>query len=335
MPGPGPAHHADTDVGTVDVVVVGAGPAGLYATYYAGFRGLSVAVVDSLEQPGGQISALYPGKLIHDVAGLLAIRGHDLVEACVAQATTASPTWLLGHRAESFDHRADGGFSIGTDHGTRLDARTVIITAGLGTFSPVPLPAAHNFEGRGLVHFVPELDAMRDRDVLIVGGGDSAFDWALNLEPVARSVVLVHRRDRFRAHQATVEQVMASSVRVLPDTEVTAVGGSEQVETVEIVANHTGQQETLKVQAIVAALGFKANLGPLESWGLTIDGRRVPVDQRMRTNIDGVYAAGDIAGYEGKVALISVGFGEAATAVNNAAVHIDPSTRLFPGHSTG
>jgi thioredoxin reductase len=319
----------------VDLTIIGAGPAGLYAAYYAGFRGLGVAVLDSLPEPGGQVAALYPEKLIYDVAGFPAIRGQALIDNLVEQAAPYEPRYLLDHRAEDLDPRDDGTFRIRTHRGAEVATRAVLITGGIGTFTPRPLPDAEEFEGRGLVYFVPRLEVMRDKDVLIVGGGDSAFDWATNLEDVARSVTLIHRRDRFRAHQDTVRKVTDSSVRVLTHTEVARIQGRDHVEAVTVFHNQTEERETLKVQAVVAALGFKADLGPLESWDVEIEGRNVTVDTRMETSVRGVFAAGDITDYEGKVRLISVGFGEAATAVNNAAVHIDPSARVFPGHSSG
>lgn len=324
------AHHE------VDLTIIGAGPAGLYAAYYAGFRGLSTVVLDSLPEPGGQVAALYPEKMIYDVAGFPAIKGQQLIDQLVEQASQYEPTYVLNHRAEDLeDLGVGGGFRIRTHRGTEIDTRAVVITGGIGTFTPRPLPDAEDYEGRGLVYFVRELEVMRDKDVLIVGGGDSAFDWAMNLEPIARSITLIHRRDRFRAHEDTVQKVQDSSVRVMTHTEVARIRGGDRVEEVTVFDNRTDDRETLKVQAVVAALGFTSDLGPLKSWDVEIDGRHVLVDTTMATSIPGVFAAGDITDYEGKVRLISVGFGEAATAVNNAAVFIDPEARVFPGHSSG
>jgi ferredoxin/flavodoxin---NADP+ reductase len=319
----------------VDLSIIGAGPAGLYAAYYAGFRGLSTALVDSLPEPGGQVAALYPEKLIFDVAGFPAVKGQELIERCVEQAAPYDPHYLLGHRAEHLTPHDDGSFTIGTHRGAEIHTKAVLITGGIGTFTPRPLPDAEAFEGQGLVYFVRELETMRDQDVLIVGGGDSACDWALNLEGIARSITLVHRRDRFRAHEDSVSKLLASSVRVMTFTEVARIEGQDGVEQVTVFDNRTEDREILKINKVVAALGFKSDLGPLKSWDVEIDGRNVLVDTRMETNIPGVFAAGDITEYGGKVRLIAVGFGEAATAVNNAAVHIDPGARVFPGHSSG
>ena len=318
-----------------DLLIVGAGPAGLYAAYYAGFRGMKVALIDSLPEAGGQVSALYPEKLIYDVAGFPSVKGQVLIDNLVAQAAPFEPAYFLGHRAEEMEHDDEAGTVTVTSHkGLALVCKAVLITGGIGTFTPRPLPDADEFEGRGLRYFVPKLDELEGQDVLIVGGGDSAFGWAHNLESIARSITLIHRRDRFRAHEHTVEQVLSSSVRVLTFTEVARIIGKDHVEAVEIFNNKTDERETLPVQAVVAALGFTADLGPLTRWGLEQEKRHIVVDTAMRTNLDRVFAAGDITEYEGKVRLISVGFGEAATAVNNAAPIVDPSLKLFPGHSS-
>lgn len=316
-----------------DVLIVGAGPAGLFGAYYAGFRGLRTVVLDVLPQVGGQVTAMYPEKPIFDIAGHPSIRGRDLVDGLVAQAASYAPTYLLGQQATAL--RDDGGHPVVTTaSGQEIHAGAVVITGGIGTFTPRPLPAATRFEGRGLSFFVQSLQDHRDQDVVIVGGGDSAFDWAATLEPIARSVTLVHRRDRFRAHAGTVAGVRHSSVQMLLNCEVIEVYGEEAIDGVLVRDATDGTEHRVKAQAIIAALGFMTNLGPLARWGLELTGRMITVDTRMATNFSGVYAAGDITDYPGKVRLIAVGFGEVATAVNNAAVAIDPDAALLPGHST-
>jgi thioredoxin reductase (NADPH) len=314
-----------------DLLIIGAGPTGLYAAYYAGFRGLRVAVVDSLPELGGQITAMYPEKQILDVAGFPSIKGRDLVEGLVAQAGTAEPEYLRDRTATTLHHTGDG-VVVGLDDGTEVSAGAVLITAGIGKFSPRPLPAGEGWQGRGLEFFVPSFVPYAGKDVVIVGGGDSAFDWALHLEPVARSVTLVHRRDAFRAHQRTVEAVRALPVEMLTRAEVTALSGDPVLESVKIDVD--GEVVTRPCQALVAALGFVADLGPLQQWGIEVRKRHVVVGPSMRTSLERVFAAGDVTEYPGKVRLIAVGFGEAATAVNNAAVAIDPSAHVFPGHSS-
>jgi ferredoxin/flavodoxin---NADP+ reductase len=317
-----------------DLLVIGAGPTGLFSAYYAGFRGLDVAVVDSLPELGGQITAMYPEKAILDVAGFPNIKGRDLVAGLVEQADTAKPTYLLGRTASSLTTETES-VTIGLDDGTSVRAKAVLITAGIGKFSPraLPLAGADSWLGRGLAFFVPSFEPYVGKDVVIVGGGDSAFDWAQNLESIAKSVTLVHRRDAFRAHQRTVDQVLASSVEVITKAEVTGFNGDDLLESVDITVG--GEVITKPAQAVVAALGFIADLEALKEWGVTLDKRRhIVVDSAMRTNLERVFAAGDITEYPGKVRLIAVGFGEAATAVNNAAVAIDPSAHVFPGHSS-
>jgi thioredoxin reductase (NADPH) len=317
----------------VDMLIVGAGPTGLFGAYYAGFRGLRVAVVDALPEVGGQISALYPEKRIYDVAGTPGIRGRDLVASLVEQAAPYEPRYLLGRRAERLRYAGDRAL-VDLSDGTVVSARAVLVTGGIGSFTPRPLPAAEAFGGSGVAYFVPEPGDYVDRDVVIVGGGDSAFDWAATLVPLARSVTLVHRRDRFRAHHATVAAVRSGPTDVLVNSEVSELRGDATLESVLITHLPDGTTSEVKAQRLVAALGFTTDLGPLDDWGLALTARRISVDTRMATNLPLVYGAGDIVDYPGKVRLIAVGFGEVATAVNNAAVRIDPDACLTPGHST-
>ncbi len=330
--------HTASEELAVDLAIIGAGPTGLYAAYYAGFRGLSMVLVDSLAEPGGQITALYPEKPIYDVAGFPAVLGKDLVKGCVEQAAAFDPIYLLGHRAEQLervdpeDERA--GFRLTTHRGTVVNARSVLIAGGIGTFTPRPLPGSTDWEGRGLIHFVRELDALRDQRVLIVGGGDSAVDWALALEGIAARVTLIHRREGFRAHAASVDRLHASGTEVLVHHEVRRIEGGERVERVIMFDNRSDEETEMEVDTIIAALGFTADLGPLRSWDIEHDGRRIFVDSRGATSSPGVFAAGDVTEYDGKLPLIATGFGEAATAVNNAAVWLDPAARLMSGHSS-
>lgn len=321
----------------IDLLIVGAGPTGLYTAYYAGFRGLSVAILDSLPQAGGQISALYPEKLIYDVAGYPQIKGQDLVDALVEQVAPFEPMYILGHRAEQLVN-ADKYVDVTSHRGTTVRAKAVIITGGIGTFTPRPLPDAQTYEDHGLRYFVPKLDDLEDLDVLIVGGGDSAFDWAQSLESLAKSITLIHRRDKFRAHEGTVAKVKAGATELLTPWEVGRIIGDPEVAAVEIFHSANGERRTLDVQAVVAALGFTADLSAFATWGLEQHKRHIVVDPAMRTNLPRVFAAGDIIDYkdywDAKVRLISVGFGEAATAVNNSVVVIDPTKKVFPGHSS-
>jgi thioredoxin reductase (NADPH) len=315
-------------------VVVGAGPVGLYAAYYAGFRGMSVAVVDSLPEPGGQVAALYPEKLIHDVAGLPAVRGRDLVKSLLRQANSYAPHWVLGQSADALERLDDGRLALRTTAGNQITTRSVVLAAGIGTFRPRPLPVGLEYVGSGVDYFVTEPDTYAGHDVLVVGGGDSAVDWALALEPIAGSVTLIHRRARFTAHEASVAQLRRSSTAIRTPYVVHALSGDHRVGRAILRDTGTGELHEVDCTRVVAALGFTADLGPLTRWGLRIVDRRIVVDSTMSTGVPGVYAAGDVTEYPGKVRLISVGFGEAALAINNAAVAGDPTAQLFPGHST-
>ncbi len=317
-----------------DLVIIGAGPTGLFAAYYAGFRGLSMAVVDSLPEPGGQVTAMYPEKMIYDVGGFAEVRGRDLVDGLVAQAAPWKPTYLLGRKAEKLE-AVDGGVELTLDGGDVLRAGAVLITAGIGEFTPRPLPAGDGWLGRGMVHFVPSLQVHAGQHVVVVGGGDSAFDWVLALHPIAASVTLVHRRAKFRAAESIVRQARELGVRIITDAEVTKFAEAADGSLIAVdVAAKGAEEERLPAHSVVAALGFTADLGPIESWGLEIDHRAIAVDSTMKTARSRVYAAGDVAAYPGKVKLIATGFGEAATAVNNIAVALDPDAHLFPGHSS-
>ncbi|GII21140.1 NAD(P)/FAD-dependent oxidoreductase [Planosporangium mesophilum] len=316
----------------IDVAIVGAGPTGLFAAYYAGFRGLSVAVIDALPEPGGQVSAMYPEKVIYDVAGFPAIKGRELVANLVEQAAQADPEYLLGTRAEELSY-VDSKPVLRLSTGESLHCGAVIITGGMGSFTARPLPSAAEFTGEGVLYFVPRLAELAGHDVVIVGGGDSAFDWALSLHPIAKSVTLVHRRDKFRAHAGTVAKVQALDIPIIVNAEVSKLRGGERVEGVEVTLRG-GEARELPADTVVAALGFTADLGPLGAWGLDLDRRHILVDSTTATNLPRVFAAGDISEYPGKVRLIATGFGEAAIAVNNAAVAIDPGAHLFPGHSS-
>ncbi|MDH2414372.1 NAD(P)/FAD-dependent oxidoreductase [Nocardioides sp. CER19] len=318
-----------------DVVIVGAGPTGLYGAYYAGFRGLSTVVVDVLPAVGGQVTALYPEKEIRDVAAIPAIRGRDFVAALAEQAAAFEPTYLLGRQAVTLEHR-DGAPVLTLDDGTVIEARAVVLTAGIGTPTPRALPCGEEWLDRGLSYFVVDPSAHADQDVVIVGGGDSALDWADALGSIARSVTLVHRRAAFRGHAATLARVRAGSATIHTDCEVVALEGDLDASRLSKVTLRTkdGEETIVAADHVIAALGFISDLGPLREWGIELAGRSVAVDRSMRTNLPQVYAAGDLTDYPGKVKLMSVGFGEVATAMNHVAVDLDPDLTLFPGHST-
>lgn len=318
-----------------DIIIIGGGPTGLFAAFYCGMRNASCKIIDSLPELGGQLATLYPEKYIFDVPGFPKILARDLVEQLKIQALAYEPSVHLNEKVIGLQRLENGLFEITTDKSSIL-GKSIIICAGIGVFTPRPLPAtnATQFEGKGIYYFIDDLDKFRDKDVLVVGGGDSALDFALMLERVARHVTLIHRRDEFRAHEETVKQLAASTVDTRTFYELHAVDGTNQLESATIIHNKTKETLPIHVDAIVSGLGFSAALGPISEWGLHIEKNEIVVNTKMETNIPGIYAAGDIVTYPGKVKLIATGFGEAPTAVNNAKTFIDPKAKLSPGHSS-
>jgi len=321
-----------------DLTIVGAGPSGLFATFYAGLRQMKTKLIDALEEPGGQVAVLYPEKYIFDVPGFSRILAKDLVKNLVEQALQYSPTVVLGERVTTL-HKADGIIELGTDRGTKHYSKAVLIAAGVGAFAPNRLEAqgAAEYEGNGVYYFVKDKSIFKDKNLLIVGGGDSAVDWALNIKDTARKITLVHRRDVFRAHEVSVTKLMKSNVEIKLFYEVRRVmGDGSKLTQAVIFDNRTQAETTVDVDAILVNIGFRADLGPIKDWGLEIEGREIRINGRMETNIPGVYAAGDIAGtLDGvKLNLIATGHAQAALAVNVAKAYVDPNSKIFPGHSS-
>jgi ferredoxin/flavodoxin---NADP+ reductase len=321
-----------------DVTIIGAGPTGLFGAFYAGMRELRTKIIDALPEPGGQLIALYPEKVIYDAPGYPEIYAKDLVTQLVAQAQRWNPTFVLSERVLHLRHRPDGIIELGTDKGAHL-TRTVVIAAGVGAFEPTRLKVAgvEDFEGRGVHYFVKQKAVFAGKNLLIVGGGDSAVDWALNLQDTAQHITLIHRRADFRAHESSVNQLYASpseKLTVLTPWEVRSVHGNGAVERVTIFHNATQEERAIPVDAVLLNLGFKADIGPIKEWGLQLDKRVIIVNERTETNLPGVFAAGDIAAEAVKMNLIATCYGQAALSVNIAKHYIDPRSSIFPGHSS-
>jgi len=321
-----------------DLTIIGAGPTGLFATFYAGLRQMKTKIIDALEEPGGQVAVLYPEKYIFDVPGYYKILAKDLVKNLVEQAFQYKPTIVLGERVTTL-RKTNGVFEMGTDKGTKHYSKAVVIAAGVGAFSPNRLEAegAAEYEGKGVYYFVKDKGFFRDKKLLIVGGGDSAVDWALNIKGIAKKITLVHRRDVFRAHEGSVAELMKSGIEIKLFYEVRrVVGDGTRITQAVIFDNRSKAETTLDVDAILVNIGFRADLGPIKDWRLEIDGREIRVNGKMETNIPGVYVAGDIAGpMDGvKLNLIATGYGQAALAVNLAKAYVDPNSKVFPGHSS-
>ncbi len=320
-----------------DIAIIGAGPVGMYAAFYAGMRDLRTLVLEALPRPGGQITALYPEKYIYDVGGFPAILGRDLVAALYKQSTQFGADFRFNEPVERLEWVERGRIRLVTPEGIYW-SKAVIICAGLGAFEPnrLSVPGAAELEGRGVYYAVRKKDEFLGRRLLIVGGGDTAVDWALELRKWARSITLIHRFDYFEAHQRSVQALLESEVTVRICHELRAIQGDDHVRRAVIVDNRTGVESVLDVDAVLICIGLKANLGPIRHWGLELDGRYVRVNARMETNLPGVYAAGDIAKQAGvdKMNLIAHGFGEATVAVGYATRFIHPHARVFPGHSS-
>lgn len=318
-----------------DITIIGGGPTGLFAAFYAGLRGMRTKIIESLDHLGGQLSTLYPEKFIYDAPGFPAVLARTLAAELTRQAMQYSPEIAFNEQVRQLTGLPDSAWQLHTNVGQHL-TRTVLIAIGGGAFTPKRLPGREyaHYEDHGLYYSVTDVADFRRRSILVIGGGDSAIDWALGLHRVANRVILIHRRDRFRAHEATLAKLTASGVDLRTFHQLKALHGQDRVETATIVDNRTGQETTLAVDAVLVNIGFTSSLGPLQEWGVHTDHDGIVVTSRMETNLRGVYAAGDITSYPAKIRLIATGFAEAAVAVNHAKVFIDPESDSFPGHST-
>jgi ferredoxin/flavodoxin---NADP+ reductase len=319
-----------------DITIIGGGPVGLFTAFYGGMRQTSVKIIESLPQLGGQLSALYPEKFIYDVAGFPKVRAQELVDNLKIQMSKFNPTVVLEQSVERIEKQENGLFMLTTDKEIHF-SKTIIITAGNGAFQPrrIELENASQYEGKNLYYFIEDLNRFANQKVCVFGGGDSAVDWALMLEPIAKKVSIVHRREKFRAHEHSVENLLDSKVKIkTPYLPADFIGDQSGIKQVVIKRCDNGTREIIEVDAVVVNYGFVSSLGPIKSWGLNIEKNSIVVNSKMETNIPGIYAAGDICTYDGKVKLIACGFGEAPTAVNNAKAYIDPKAKVQPLHSS-
>lgn len=321
---------------TFDITVIGGGPSGLFALFYAGMRGAKAKVIDVLPELGGQLYALYPEKYVYDMPGFPAIIAQDLVKGCVDQAFQWPHAKCMEERVLNIERAEEGHFTITTDK-DRHFTKAVVLTTGIGAFSPRKLaaPSAAAFEGRGLHYYARSFDEFAGKRVVVVGGGDSAVDYALALEPRATEVVVVHR-SAFRAHAATVDRLRASKAVIRqPDFEVETVHGDGSVSAVTVVNKKTKETHMHECDSILCALGFVSDLGTLKEWGIEVEGNGIVVDTATQeTSVKGIYAAGDVVSHAGKLKLIACGTSEAAIAVNQAMHYINPSDKIHPIHSS-
>jgi ferredoxin/flavodoxin---NADP+ reductase len=322
-----------------DITIIGGGPTGLFASFYAGMRGATAQIVDALPELGGQLIALYPEKYIFDVGGYSKILAKDLVKALREQAEQFHFEAHLNQNVTALE-RADDHFVLVTVK-DRFPTRSIVIAAGIGAFAPRRLPqaCAEPWYGRGIFDRVSNPDDFRNQRIVIIGGGDSAFDWAQQLRDRARAVTLVHRSDRYRAHGATISDVHAAAAAgrttLLPFHELHDVlSDGERLTGVIVRDVKTKITRDIDADAILPMLGFQSDIGALADWGLNCEKDEIIVNSMMETGRAGIYAAGDITTYPGKLKLIATGFGEAATAVNQAVHWIYPDKKVNPGHSS-
>ncbi|MDX8365915.1 NAD(P)/FAD-dependent oxidoreductase [Cytobacillus sp. IB215665] len=319
-----------------DITIIGGGPSGLFTAFYGGMRQASVKIIESLPQLGGQLSALYPEKYIYDVAGFPKIRAQELIDNLKEQMAKFSPTICLDQSVDKLEKQEDGVFKLITNSEIHY-SKTIIITAGNGAFQPrrIDLERATEYEGKNLHYFIDDLQKFKGKKVVVCGGGDSAVDWSLMLEPIAEKVSIIHRRDKFRAHEHSVENLINSKVDIkTPYVPVEIIGDEKAIKQIVLEKVKEGTKEVIDVDDVIVNFGFVSSLGPIKEWGLKIEKNSIVVNSKQETNIQGIYAAGDICTYDGKVKLIASGFGEAPTAVNNAKSYIDPKAKLQPLHSS-
>lgn len=319
-----------------DITIIGGGPVGMFAAFYAGMRNVKTKLIDSLPVLGGQVSLLYPEKTLYDVGGYAGVTGKELVSQLTSQMEHFEQTICLEEEVKEIEKLGEHHFKLTTSKGIH-HSKTIIIATGQGSFQPrkLTLEKADTFETSNLHYIVKNLDQYKDKTVVICGGGDTAVDWALTLEAIAKKVYLVHRRDRFRAHEGSVKMLQASSVEILtPYVPFELQGDGESIESVVFKETRGEQMRTIDLDYFIVNYGFISSLGPIKDWNLALEKTDIIVNSKMETSIDGIYAAGDGITFDGKIKLIATGFGEAPTAVNHAVHSICPKQHTQPIQST-
>lgn len=326
-----------------DILIIGAGPTGLFTVFEAGLLKLKTHLIDALPQPGGQCAEIYPKKPIYDVPAFPEILAGDLVKNLMEQIKPFQPGFTLGERAETIEKQEDGSFVVTTNKGTKHQAPVVAIAGGLGSFEPrkPPIPNIEDFEDKGVSYFIKDPEVFRDKSVVISGGGDSALDWAIFLADVASEVVLVHRRNEFRGALDSVEKVSELSklgkIELITDAEVVGLRGEDHLEKVVIRHKEIAREEEFReTDYFIPLFGLSPKLGPMANWGLEIEKNAIKVDNSYdyQTNIPGIYAIGDVNTYKGKLKLILSGFHEAALMCQSAYQRIHPSKRYVLKYTT-
>lgn len=317
-----------------DIIIVGAGPCGLFTVFEAGLLKLKCHLIDSLPQPGGQLTEIYPKKPIYDIPGFPDILAGDLVDNLMKQIEPFKPGFTLGERAETIEKLEDGRFCLTSSKGTKLVAPVITIAGGLGCFEPRKPPISNitDFEDKGVEYIIKEPELYRDKKIVIAGGGDSALDWTIFLAEVASEVTLVHRRKAFRGALDSVEKVeqlaAASKIKLLTESQVIGLNGDDQLDEVTIKHKVEGES-TIGVDHFIPLFGLSPKLGPIAEWGLNINRSAIEVDTLdYSTNVPGIYAIGDVNTYPGKLKLILCGFHEGTIMVQSAFKHIYPDKKV-------
>lgn len=325
---------------TTDVVIIGAGPVGLFAVFELGLLDMRCHLIDILDRPGGQCAELYPEKPIYDIPGYPIVGAQELVDKLMEQAKPFHPTFHFSRMVERLERQEDGAFLVHTDAGEEFHAKVVVIAAGGGSFQPKrpPVPGIEAFEGTSVFYAVRKMDAFRDQEILIVGGGDSALDWTLNLQPIAKRITLLHRRDEFRAapHSvAAMRDLVASGKLDLRLGQVTGLQGTKGELTAVTVKGIDGGPDTIPATRLLPFFGLTMKLGPIADWGLNLHENLIPVDtEKFETSSKGIFAVGDINWYPGKLKLILSGFHEVALMAQAAKRIIAPDQRIVFQYTT-
>ncbi|HRX29760.1 MAG TPA: NAD(P)/FAD-dependent oxidoreductase [Saprospiraceae bacterium] len=322
-----------------DIIIVGAGPVGLFTVFEAGLLKLKCHLVDVLGQPGGQLTEIYPKKPIYDIPGYPSVLASELVDNLMKQIEPFNPEFTLGEKAEKIEKIEDSLFKLTTDQGTEICAPVIAIAGGLGSFEPrkPPLENLEKYEGKGVDYIVKDPEKYRDRDIVIAGGGDSALDWTIYLAEIAKSIKLIHRRSSFRGAIDSVEKVMelanSGKVDLITNAQVTAISGANSLESVTLETSN-GIVD-FNADYFIPLFGLTPKLGPIGEWGLEIEDNAIKVNTYdYSTNIPGIYAIGDINTYPGKLKLILCGFHEGTLMVQSAFKHIYPDQKLSFKYTT-
>lgn len=326
---------------TTDILIIGAGPVGLFAIFEAGLLKLRCHLIDVLAQPGGQLTEIYPKKPIYDIPGFPEVLAGDLINNLMKQAEPFKPGFTLGERAEIIQKTEDNQYLVITDKGTVHKAPNIAIAGGLGCFEPrkPPIDNITEFENKGIDYIVKDPEKFRDKHLVISGGGDSALDWTIFLQEIAASVTLIHRRTQFRGHPDSVQKVLdlsaAGKINLILNSEVTQLQGNQQLKTVGIATDGMEELTWTNCDYFLPLFGLSPKLGPIADWGLNIDKNAIEVNTfDYSTNIDGIYAIGDINTYSGKLKLILCGFHEATLMVQSAFKRIYPNKNLVLKYTT-